>query len=489
MNSVDDFSQSAAEAKQQPINLVNQSGGFYQFSENLPVASFALEITADGQLKFVFLSQRFASLLAIKPEALQLNPALVLQVLHPDDYQDFIALIRLVARKQLPLHWQGRVVIKSQLRWYLLEAHPHVSELGQWWEGVLMDVTHQEIAQQNLLANTEKLQKIIQYLPIPMLSLALDTQQAYTLQINQQFIHSFGYQPNDVPNLSQLALQAFPDPQQRADNFMWWDTLLIKASIDSKHTESKQFLMACKDGSIKEVEMRASLVDEILIVSFIDNTERNQAQRDLLAVQQAIADNAIARSKSDERERIMQDLHDGFGSQLMSAQLRLKQGDLSNQALAELLEQSIADLYLVTDSFKDESLSLQSAFIDFRYRCQNRLQVPNLVLDWQLALEQVTALPAQQILQVLRITQEALNNALKHAYASRISIKAGLDDQQSLQISVADNGCGFPEKLVAGRGLGNMQCRARQLGASLQIIHRNPGIEVSLSMPLPDQFG
>lgn len=489
MTSSDDSALLASDPKQQPINLASQSGGVYQFTENLPVASFALQFAADGQLKFVFFSQRFASLLAIKPEALQLDPALVLQVLHPDDYQDFIALIRLVARKQLPLYWQGRVVIKSQLRWYLLEAHPHTCEQGEIWEGVLTDVSYQELAQQNLLANTEKLQKIIQYLPIPMLSLALDQLQTHTLQINQQFIDSFGYQPKEVPSLSQLALRAFPDPQLRADNFMWWDTVLIKGSIDANSTDYKQFMLTCKDGSSKEVEVKANLIDDVLIMSFIDNTERNQAQRDLLAVQQAIADHAIARSKSDERERIMQDLHDGFGSQLMSAQLLLKRGILTNQGLAELLEQSIADLYLVTDSFKDESLSLQSAFIDFRYRCQNRLLDPNLVLDWQLALEQVTGMPSQHILQVLRITQEALNNAIKHAQASRIWIKAGLDDQCRLLVCVADNGGGFPEKLLEGRGLANMQRRASLLGATLQIINSNPGTELSLTMPLPDQSG
>jgi len=45
-------------------------------------------------------------------------------------------------------------------------------------------------------------------------------------------------------------------------------------------------------------------------------------------------------------------------------------------------------------------------------------------LDWQIDLDAAPAMPATTLLQVLRIVQEALNNAIKHSQASRVVISA-----------------------------------------------------------------
>jgi len=68
------------------------------------------------------------------------------------------------------------------------------------------------------------------------------------------------------------------------------------------------------------------------------------------------------------------------------------------------------------------------------------------------------------------LVQEALNNTLKHASASHISIE--LDTSlERVQLDIEDNGQGFDLETVAeGLGLGNMRTRAEKLGGQLSII-------------------
>jgi signal transduction histidine kinase len=80
-----------------------------------------------------------------------------------------------------------------------------------------------------------------------------------------------------------------------------------------------------------------------------------------------------------------------------------------------------------------------------------------------------------------RIVQEALNNAARHAKASRIALRLRcvpiqVDDPGrlaglSVLLSVRDDGCGFdPTRILPGHlGLGIMEERARAIGASLSI--------------------
>jgi signal transduction histidine kinase len=74
---------------------------------------------------------------------------------------------------------------------------------------------------------------------------------------------------------------------------------------------------------------------------------------------------------------------------------------------------------------------------------------------------------------VYRIAQEALNNALKHAHASKIRVTLQCKDRHIL-LTVADNGDGFEEHNAKGMGLRIMRHRAGLIGADLTFRH-GPG--------------
>ena len=88
---------------------------------------------------------------------------------------------------------------------------------------------------------------------------------------------------------------------------------------------------------------------------------------------------------------------------------------------------------------------------------------------------------------LFRIVQEALNNALKHAQAGAIWIEARYEpEHRALLLSVADDGVGLPTPLVYGRGLRNIQRRAREIGAELSIPASEPGTRISLRLIVQD---
>jgi signal transduction histidine kinase len=83
-----------------------------------------------------------------------------------------------------------------------------------------------------------------------------------------------------------------------------------------------------------------------------------------------------------------------------------------------------------------------------------------------------------------RIAQEAVNNALKHARASRITISLG-QNARRLLLRVADDGVGLPPTPVAGVGLGLMRHRAGIIGAKLEIDSRpRAGVTVTCLLPV-----
>lgn len=209
--------------------------------------------------------------------------------------------------------------------------------------------------------------------------------------------------------------------------------------------------------------------------------EQEVAQRtaDLEVAYQALTDARIERSRIEERERLLQDMHDGFGSQLASARLMVDQGRVGPAQLGQLLQECIADLYLVADTLSGSEDSLADAMVDLRARSERRLAGGTTLLDWQIELDAVPPIPQRVMLQVLRIVQEALNNALKHANAGRIRIDAvWREADQTISIGVVDNGVGLAEPMRRGRGLNNMQRRAREVGGSLAIDRRAEGTEV-----------
>jgi signal transduction histidine kinase len=189
-----------------------------------------------------------------------------------------------------------------------------------------------------------------------------------------------------------------------------------------------------------------------------------------------------------ERERLMQDMHDGIGAKLLTSLSMAERGQFPAEGLTFVLKECIDDLRLVIDSLEPIDRDISTLLATLRQRLGPRLEAAGIHVRWSMGeLPELPWLDPPMALHVLRIVQETLANVLKHARANEVAISAQTDEgSRSVIVRVADNGIGFtprPDRL--GRGLKNMKHRARQLGGSVSITRDgHQGTRMELRLPV-----
>ncbi|MBA4343296.1 MAG: hypothetical protein C0423_14265 [Methylibium sp.] len=188
-----------------------------------------------------------------------------------------------------------------------------------------------------------------------------------------------------------------------------------------------------------------------------------------------------------ERQRLMQDMHDGLGSSLLSAMVAVEQGRMQQDEVVGVLRECVDDLRLVIDSLEPVGHDLVSLLATMRYRLGKRLQTGGLTLEWDVQdLPTLDWLEPPDALHVLRLLQEALNNVLKHARATKVRISTR-DLGERVEIRVEDDGQGFDlATSQKGRGLRSQLKRAQRLGGTV-LVEARPGHGTRLSLRLPVQ--
>ncbi len=188
-----------------------------------------------------------------------------------------------------------------------------------------------------------------------------------------------------------------------------------------------------------------------------------------------------------ERKRLMQDMHDGVGSQLVAGIDSLRRGAMSSPALEQLMVHVLDDLRMIIDSLEPHDSDFLIPLGNFRYRIEPRLQAAGITLHWSAkTLPTPASIDPTKTLQLLRIVQEVFANIIKHARASAIWLSIDFDDSaKQIQLSIRDNGIGFDTDVeAAGRGLRNLHQRAGAINARLSVTSSERGTSLQFSIPV-----
>jgi signal transduction histidine kinase len=228
-------------------------------------------------------------------------------------------------------------------------------------------------------------------------------------------------------------------------------------------------------------------------------TQVRQAEEKLKASFAREEERARAAALALERTRLMRDLHDGLGGQLVSIVALSERGN-AGATIGEAARAALKDLRVVIDSMDDIGGDLMLALGSWRERATAQLRPHDIALDWRAVTPQ--GLPVHpelrpwHVIQIVRLLDEALTNAVKHAGARRIavSIETLTDASGSAygRVTVEDDGKGFaltPDGGAAApgqkaaRGLRNMRSRAARCGAELELNSGAGGTRVRLTLP------
>lgn len=191
--------------------------------------------------------------------------------------------------------------------------------------------------------------------------------------------------------------------------------------------------------------------------------------------------------RARERQRILDDMHDGVGSQLLGLIVRSRSATLPVPDLVTGLQSCLDDLRLIVDSLDPLEHSLELALGALRARIESRCEGVGVELRWQVEVEEGLSLGPERGLQVLRALQELMTNALRHAQTSRIDVTIGPSPALAdwMDVAVRDYGVGFDATTAPRhtRGLKSLQTRARKLGGLLTFHPAAPGTVAILRFP------
>ncbi len=202
----------------------------------------------------------------------------------------------------------------------------------------------------------------------------------------------------------------------------------------------------------------------------------------------------LARAQEEERTRLAREIHDDTVQTLIAV---VQQIQLARRALATDPQQADARLARLQSTVVQAVENLRRLIRDLR---PLYLEEVGLISALEMLAREAGAqfqvqgtprrLPPDVELALFRIAQEALNNARRHAQASKITLTLTFTSSH-IRLDVWDNGVGFqvPRELTAlvqagHLGLMNMVERAQSVGAHLHI-HSAPGRGTRITVELP----
>ena len=196
----------------------------------------------------------------------------------------------------------------------------------------------------------------------------------------------------------------------------------------------------------------------------------------------------------EERNRLARDLHDSAKQKAFAAlaQLGTARGILNGHGNSATMHLNEAE-NLVTDVIQELTFLVQEIY---PLALQEKGLVTTLrehIFEWenrndtvvQLITRNEQRLPLEVEQALYRITQEALANVARHSHARRVDL-ALVYNGDSVQLSVADDGCGFDVNTKHGMGLRSIRERVGSIRGTVQI-QSTPGHGTRLLVQVPTQ--
>jgi signal transduction histidine kinase len=196
---------------------------------------------------------------------------------------------------------------------------------------------------------------------------------------------------------------------------------------------------------------------------------------------------ATGDARAAERARIAREIHDAISQHLFALRMiaagmrRADPGNQPAQAIERISEEALRDMQALLTELRPAGLDgagLAPALAELCAAYHDRLGV---TVD--ASLDDVTV-PAPVEHALLRITQEAFANAVRHGNARRLTVSMTRQDGH-VELAVRDTGSGFdPAAPHAGSGLAHIRDRVAELGGTVDI-DSAPGRGAALTVRVP----
>lgn len=384
-------------------------------------------------------------------------------VTHPDDIDANLELSRQLWAGEIPyfsiekryIHKNGSVIWVTVAVSLVRDRHgtPNYSVV------VVEDINDRVLAEERLGQHKELVQTMFDRIPV-MLTLYNDLGQVQL--VNPELERVLGWSRAELENVDLLA-QCYPDPEYH------------------QQVLEHQIAATGKWQDVKTKIRAGSYVDTSWAYIRLSNGMTIGIGQDITSRKQAEEASVLA-----ERNRLAQEIHNSLAQSFAGIMVHL---DTASRKMATDVEaartfikagRDLAGSALAEARRSQEALRPQFLDDSSLYNALNRLAkqmfshtTTTITCN---AIDEAYPLSSEIESNLLRIGQEALTNAFKHAKASEVRIELVYERTQCI-LRIADNGQGFAtDSISVGNGFGllSMTLRAERIGAQLTI-HSQPG--------------
>ncbi len=226
------------------------------------------------------------------------------------------------------------------------------------------------------------------------------------------------------------------------------------------------------------------------IVEETSESERLKAENQRKEYEKELA---VLKAQEVERQRISADMHDELGAgmtviRLMSEMARHKMKEdtpIEIDKISQSADDVLNKMNAIIWSMNSGNDSLDNTVSYIRAYAQEYFENTDINLRFQLIPENLPhiELSGDKRRNIFLSVKESLNNILKHAHASEVSIKVTIDTH--LEVTIKDNGKGINMDAIRrfGNGLNNIKRRMEGIGGTYEIF-ANDGTVTILNLPL-----
>jgi signal transduction histidine kinase len=217
--------------------------------------------------------------------------------------------------------------------------------------------------------------------------------------------------------------------------------------------------------------------------------------RTQLALKDQLAQSQTQNKLQEQRLRISRDLHDNIGSQLTFIISSIDNLKFLTKASDNKLKGKLSDI----NSFATSTISQlrdtiwamnknEISYEDFYGRLLTFIEKAKMVktdikFNLSNSINSTPTFSSVEGINIFRVIQESLNNAIKYADASKIEIQLS-ENEKNILVSVQDNGVGFNiNDIEMGNGLNNMQARISEIEGQFNLNSTpNKGTQIQFSI-------
>ena len=433
--------------------------------EQIPAVVFMAYL--DRGISEAYVSPQIEAALGYSREEWLEDPMRWSQRIHPSDKQRWSVEAAEMFLSGKPLRSAYRVIARDgRTIWFRCDARMMRREDGRPWfiHGVAFDISDIKRVEEELQEERNFVSTILE--TVGALVVVLDNE-GRILRFNPACELITGYSAEEVRGRCIWDLFLLPE---EADSFK---TIfgMLRADLLPQNYQS---YWLTRRGDRRLIAWTSTLLTSggaggnCIIATGIDITDRKHLE------------NAVLEISAREERRIGQDLHDGLGQHLTGVAFMAKVHEkrlaesaspetedaaklvkLVNEAIHKTRELARGLVPVVSDSRGLMSaLELWAAEVEdlFRVSCRFQCAPPVLVHDVIVATH------------LYHIAQEAVNNAIRHGDARKISLRLTAADGRGV-LTIEDNGAGILDKPTESHGIGMhiMNYRAGMIGGTLEI--------------------